>query len=214
MPDLLITLIAHKGRIEVFVIELTPLCCSPCGKVHTVGNVANVILLRIVTSPDRCEHLLAHPTMELTHTVYLLTSIASEDTHAEALVVIIRILTTHTDELIPRDTQACRIVTHVLAEESLIEIVMSGRNRCVDSIQRRSTDKLHSLVECQATIYIVDQTLEIAESSMSFIAMVDLLLDAKFLQRQNTANTQENLLLQTILPVATIEGVGDRLVKL
>ena len=214
MPDLLIALIAHKCRIEVFVIELTPLCCRPCGEVHSIGDIANVILLRIVTSPNRCKHLLAYPAMELTHAVYFLARVASKDTHAEALVVILRILTAHTDELIPRDTQTCRIVTHVLTEEGLIEIVMPSRNWCMNSIQRRSAYELHSLVEGQTAINIVDQTLEIAESSVSLIAMIDLLFDAEFLQRQNTANTQKDLLLQTVLPVTTIERVCDWLVKL
>ena len=49
---------------------------------------------------------------------------------------------------------------------------------------------------------------------MALVAMINVLLDAELLQQLHTTNTQQNLLLQTILPVATIKRVCDRLVKL
>jgi hypothetical protein len=39
--------------------------------------------------------------------------------------------------------------------------------------------------------------------------MINFFLDSQFLQSKHTANTEQNLLLQTILPVATIERVSD-----
>ena len=48
---------------------------------------------------------------------------------------------------------------------------------------------------------------------MTLIAVVDILLDAQLLQGEHTTDTQQDFLLQTILPVATIERVGDGLVK-
>ena len=48
---------------------------------------------------------------------------------------------------------------------------------------------------------------------MTFVAVIDIFLDAQLLQQQHTTNTQQNLLLQAVLPVATIKTVGDGLVK-
>ena len=49
---------------------------------------------------------------------------------------------------------------------------------------------------------------------MTFIAVIDILLDTQFLQSKNTTDTEQNLLLQTVLPVTTIERVSDRTVEL
>jgi len=44
--------------------------------------------------------------------------------------------------------------------------------------------------------------------------MDDILLDAELLEEKHTTDTEENLLLDTVLPVAAIEGVSDRTVEL
>ena len=49
---------------------------------------------------------------------------------------------------------------------------------------------------------------------MALVAVVDLLLDAELLECEYTADTEENLLLQTVLVVATIESVSNRAVEL
>ena len=61
---------------------------------------------------------------------------------------------------------------------------------------------------------IVDKTLEVAESCMTLVAMVDVLLDAELLKCEYTTDAKENLLLQAVLVVATIEGVCDWAVEL
>ena len=43
--------------------------------------------------------------------------------------------------------------------------------------------------------------------------MIDIFLDAEFLQQQHTTDTKQDFLLQTVFPVAAIEAVGDGLVK-
>ena len=48
---------------------------------------------------------------------------------------------------------------------------------------------------------------------MSLVAMINIFLNAQFLQRQNTANTQKNFLFEAIFPVATIEAMGDRTIE-
>ena len=49
---------------------------------------------------------------------------------------------------------------------------------------------------------------------MTFIAVIDILLDTHLLQCEHTTDTEQNLLLQTVLPVTTVERVSDRTVEL
>ena len=206
MPDFLIALIVHEVLVEICIVELTPFCCCPSWEVNTIGYITYVVLLWEITLPDVREHLLAYPTMKFTYTVNLLASVASECREAETLIVIVCILTTHTDELIPRDAKALWIATHILAEESLVEIVVTSRNWSMNGIERRSANQLKSLVEVQAILLdVIAETLQVAESSMTLVAVINIFLDTKFLQSQDTANTQQDFLLQAILPVTTIE---------
>ena len=82
------------------------------------------------------------------------------------------------------------------------------------SVKTTCTYQLNGLVECQTILDVVAQTLQVTKGSMTLVTVVDILLNAQLLQQEHTADTQENLLLQTVLPVATIECVGNRLVKL
>ena len=84
----------------------------------------------------------------------------------------------------------------------------------MNSIETTGANQLKSLVEVQTILLdIIAQTLQVAESCVTLVAMVDILLDAQLLQQQHTTDTQQDLLLQTVLPVATLEGVGDGLVE-
>ena len=81
-------------------------------------------------------------------------------------------------------------------------------------IKTTGAHQFQCLVEGQSLVDIVAQALQVAEGSVSLVAVVDIFLDAQLLQQQHTTNTQQNLLLQAVLPVATIQGVGDGLVEL
>ena len=113
-----------------------------------------------------------------------------------------------------RISELLRIAAHVLAEQTLVEVVVTGGHGSVDGIERRGAHQLHRLVERQAVFLdIVAQTLQVAECSMALVAVVDILLDAEFLQQQHATDTEQNLLLQTVLPVTSVQSVGDRLVE-
>ena len=47
---------------------------------------------------------------------------------------------------------------------------------------------------------------------MAFIAVIDVGLDAKLLEHQNAAHTEEILLFDTVLPIPAIKLVSDRAV--
>ena len=44
--------------------------------------------------------------------------------------------------------------------------------------------------------------------------MIYILLDAELLEQQHTTDTEKYLLLQTVLPVTTVERVSNRLIEL
>ena len=151
--------------------------------------------------------------MEPRYAVDLLTGVAGEGRHTELFSMIIRIRTTHTDELVPSDTEFLGIAAHILTKQTFLEIVVSGRHGSVYGIKTAGTNQLKSLVECHAFFNIVAQTLQVAQCGMSLVTMVDIFLDAQLLQQQHTTNTEQNLLLQTVLPVAAIEGMGNGFVE-
>ena len=214
MPDLLVRLVVQEVLVEVLVIYTQPLSSSPCGEVNTIGNVTYVVFLGIVALPDRCEHLLRHLTMEPADAIDLLTGVAGEGRHTEFLALVVGVGTTHTDELIPSDAELGRIAAHVLAEETFVKVVVTGRNRSMNGIETTGANQLKSLVERQTILLdVVAQTLQVAECGVTLVAMIDVFLDAELLQQQHTTDTQQNLLFQTVLPVTTIERVCDGLVE-
>ena len=92
---------------------------------------------------------------------------------------------------------------------------MTGWNWCVASVETAGTYKFQSLVKGEVVFLdIVAKTLEVAKGSMAFVAMIYIFSNTEFLQREHTADTKKYFLLQTILPVTTIECVGNRLVEL
>ena len=101
----------------------------------TVGDIAHVVFFRIVTGPDGGEHLLADPTMELAHAIDFLAGVAGEGGKAETLAVVVGILASHADKLVPREAETLGIATHILAEQGFVEVVVSRRHRRMDGIE-------------------------------------------------------------------------------
>lgn len=120
--------------------------------------------------------------MELRHAINLLTGVAGEGRHTELLALVVGIGTPHTDELVPSNAELLGIAAHILAKKALVEVVMTSGNRCVDRVEAAGTNQLKGLVERQAFLNIVAQTLQVTESSVTLVAMVDIFLDAEFLQ--------------------------------
>ena len=84
----------------------------------------------------------------------------------------------------------------------------------VNGIKTACAYQLKSLVESKAFLNIITQTLQVAESCVTLVTMIDILLDAELLQQQHTTDTKQDFLLQTVLPVTAIEGMGNRLVEI
>lgn len=59
---------------------------------------------------------------------------------------------------------------------------------------------------------MVDQladALDADEGGVTFVAVEHVVLDAQLAQRADTADAEQDLLLETVLPVAAVEVVGD-----
>ena len=58
-------------------------------------------------------------------------------------------------------------------------------------------------------VYQVADTLDADEGGVTLVAVVNIVLDAHLAQGTDTTDTEQQLLLQTVLPVTTIEVVGN-----
>ncbi len=150
--------------------------------------------------------------MKPAYTIGLLAGVESEHTHGEAFVGV-GILTTHVHEIRPRNTKTRREFTHIFAEETFVEIVMTGGNGSVDCVERSRAHDFQCGIEVKSLfLNIVHQTLQIEKSRMAFVAVVEIGVDAELLQHQHAAYAKQIFLFYTVLPVATVKLVGDRAV--
>ena len=117
-------------------IKLFPFRCTPCGEVYTVRNVTHVHFFREVAFPDRSKHLLRDFSMQPAYTIHFLRSVASKYGHTEAFALVARIVAAKIHKVIPSDAHFGRITTHVLAEKTFVEVIVTSRNRSVYGVER------------------------------------------------------------------------------
>ena len=236
-PQALVALVLEEVGAEVLLVDGLPLAGTPRRVVHTVGDVTHVALFGVdvvdllvlvvgedlvvarsfighIAGPDGLEHHLRHLTMQPAHAVDFLTGLAEESGHAEAFALVGGVLTTKPHEVIPADAEFLRILAEVLAAEGFIEVVVAGRYRSMHGVEGTGADEFEGLIEVETTSHEVGQTLHIAERSVTFVAVVHVLLNAEFLQGEDTTDTEEILLLHAVFPVTAIEAVCDAAVEL
>ncbi len=103
----------------------------------------------------------------------------------------------------------------IFVGETFVEIVVTGGHGSVHGVESRSAHQLESGVEVETLLlHIVGKTLEVEKCGVAFVCVIYLRLDAEFLEREHTADTEQILLLDTVFPVTAIELVGDGTVKL
>ena len=181
---------------------------------NTVSNITYVHFFREIPLPNSGEHFLRNFSVEPAHTVHFLRSVASKNRHTETFTLVTRIITSEIHQVVPANTHSGRITSHIFTKQSFIKIVVTCRNRSMNSIKRRSTNQLDSLIECQSRSYIVTDTLNINQCSMSLITVIDIFLDTQCFQSQDTTDTQQDFLLQTVFPITAIKLVSNRTVEL
>ena len=155
-----------------------------------------------------------HLAVQPAYAVHLLAGVAGKYTHRELLVGI-GVFATHVHQVFPFDAQFGRELTHVFAEERFVEVVVSGRHGSVYGVERRGANHFEGLAELQMIIlYIADQPLNVQQGRVTLVAVVEVGLDAQFVQHQDTADAQQVLLFHTVFPVTAVELVGDGAVPL
>ena len=174
-PNGSVRLVFQERLIKVLLIKRAPFGGYPCREMDTIGDVAHVVFFGEVTLPDSAEHLLADVAVNKANTVDLAAGVAGKGAHAEALTAIARISAAHVHKFRPRNAKLFGIATKILAEEALIKVIVSSRNGGVDRIETAGADELHSFVEGITLTTIFAETIEVAESSVTLIAMIDIL---------------------------------------
>ena len=72
------------------------------------------------------------------------------------------------------------------------------------SVQSARANHFLRLVERQTLCYQVNQALQTHQGCVTLVAMIYIFLDTEFLECQHTADTQHDLLFDTVLPVAAV----------
>ena len=153
--------------------------------------------------------------MKPAYAVCLLAGVEREDRHGELLVVVIGVSTAQSNQVVPLNAQLAGILVHILVEESLLEVVVSCGDGCVAGVESACAYHFLRLVEGQAlALHEVHHALQAHEGSVSLVAVVNIFLDTQFVQGEHTSDTEQNFLLDTVLPVAAVELVGDLAVPL
>ena len=215
LPCVNLVVVTAESLCKVFCVELFEFCSCPSGEVNTVGYITDVQLVGEVAGPHIAEQLFAHLAVQPAHTINLLRKVASQYTHRELLVGVVGVGLTEVDELLPSDAQTVGEVRHILANHALGERIVTCGNRGVGCEQRRRTDNLQSLAERE--VFGCNQladTLDADECSVALVAVVNLLFDTYGTECADTTDTEQQLLFQTVLPVAAVEVVSDAAIVL
>ena len=102
-PHIEVRLVVHPSFGQVFVVHIFPVRGSPCRHVNAVRHIVHVQFFGEITRPYRREHFLRNLAVQPAHAVGLLAGIQREYGHRELLVVVLRIRTTHTNQVMPLD---------------------------------------------------------------------------------------------------------------
>ena len=148
--------------------------------------------------------------MNLTYAIDFLAEICSEYAHREFLVWIVVTYLTEVHEVVPADIHTTWIMREISSHKVFFKHVVTCWNRCVCREQSRCSDKFLSDVEVKVMTCDVDaQSLQSAECSVTFVAVIDSRFDVNLIHQSDTADAEEHLLFDTHLAVAAIELTGD-----
>ena len=221
-PDLLIGKFVHSVKALLVIVmclelgaehlgvQLLPLLRRPGGIVDAVGHVAHMELLGKVSRVHVGEDVLADLAMEHGHAVDVLRDVRGEDAHRELLVDVGRMGLAEGHHGGPVYLEDGRIMAEILAEHTLVESVMAGRDGSVGRKERRCAHDLHGFAELEVFLLdILAKALQADECGMALIAVIHLGIDSEPAQCADTADAEKDLLLQAVLPIAAVELMGN-----
>ena len=195
---------------EIAGVEAAQAGRDPGREMHAVCDIADVEFVLEVTRPHVAQDLLRHLAVEPRHPVDLLREVAGQHRHRELFIGVVGVGLAQVDVLLPSDAQHVGVVRHVLADHRLGEGVVPGGHGGMRREERRGADHLQRLREGELlVVHQVADALDADERGMSFVAMEHIVLDAQCAQCADTADTEQDFLLEAVLPVAAVEVVGD-----
>ena len=208
-PDFGIGLILIKSAVEILFVNPFHRRRCPRWQVNSVGNVSNVQFLRKISFPNGLKHFLRNQPVQFTYSVGFLSRVESKNAHREFLVRT-RFIASHIHKLLPRNTHFSYNRLHVLADKRFVEIIVPCRNRSVHGIKSGCTNNLQRFVKRQFFFRnVIQQALSADKSSVPFVHVVHIFLDAQLFQQQHSAHTQQIFLLHAVFPVAAVKLAGN-----
>ena len=210
LEALLVVVVRLEFGAEHLGVQLLPVLGSPGRIVDAVGDVADIELLREVARIHVGEDVLADLAVQHGHAVDVLRKVGGEVAHRELLLGIVRIDLAQAHHRAPVHTQTGGIMAEVAADHLLGERIVTGRDRRMRRVEAGGTDDLHALGEGEMLLLdALTQTLQTGEGGVALVVVIDLGMQAQRTQGAHAADAQQELLLQAVLPVATIELVRD-----
>ncbi|CCY35689.1 unknown [Alistipes sp. CAG:831] len=209
LEALLVVLVGGKLGAEDLGMYSLPLGSCPGRIVNSVGHVTDMQLLRQIARPQSSEYLLADLAVHPAHAVDLLGEVAGQVAHGELLVVVGGVDLAESHHGLPVYLHPLGIMVHVGAEQVLAEGIVTGRHGRMGGEERRAPYQLQRLVVGNAGGHILAQTLQSDEGCVALVAVIDVAVDTQGAQGADTADTEQQLLFQTVLPVTSVEMVGN-----
>ena len=175
---------------------------------HPVGDRADPRAAR-----HRGKQFATHLAVQRRHTVGARRPAEAERRHVEHRETGIGVAA-ESEHLIDRHSPALGPMLNVRFDQIAIEPVDTGRHRGVRGEQHPRSDPFERLSDRRRPSgdLTVDQLQE-QEAGMTFVEMVDPRRPAERLNRAGTADAEHEFLLETVQPVAAVETIGDRAIR-
>ena len=146
-----------------------------------------------------------------THTVVETRTPQCEGGHVELLSLAVA--GTHVQKILQFEAELTRHAGKVLGHQAALEGIVSGRNRCVGGEHRVRRHHLQRSLETLARGNVFAAALENLEGGMPLVAMPYRRREAHRAQRTHATDAENDLLFEAVAPTASIELVGDLLVR-
>ena len=210
LEALLVVVVRLELGAEHLGVQLLPILRRPGRVVDAVGDVADIKLLGEVAREHVREDVLADLAVQHGHAVDILRQGGGERAHGELLVSVVRIDLAQAHHRAPIHAETVGILSEEAADHLLRERVMAGRDRGVRRVEAGGADELQRLREGEmALLHALAHEFQAGESGVTLIVVVDAGRQAQRTQGAHATDAQQELLLQTVLPVATVELVRD-----
>ena len=185
------------------------LVTHPRVRVHAVGDGIDGYLVDRDIGPQAAEHFAAHFTMQLGHAIRAAGQVQTHDGHVETTIAGFIGPGTQFGECVEGNTARSGEGAEVLLEQRPLEPIDTCGHRCMRGEHTTGPDCLDRLGKAQPVGHQFADALEREEPGVAFIGVEHLGLQAQRAQHADAADTEHDLLTQTVFGIAAVEAVGD-----